>query len=804
MRLHLLYPNLKILFAVFFTISVWHIAGSQSTNGATLATKWTAQWLMPPDNPNGYGVYHYRRTFHLQTVPGMCYVNVSGDNRYELFVNGVRVCYGPARGDLNHWPYETVDIAPYLKKGKNVIAAINWNYGAMKHVAQISYKTGFILQAPMAYDSLMSTHYQKWLMYKNEAITPYRKNVPFGVTGVEDNIDGNLYPWGWETTDYDDTNWAKVTYQPDGGGYPKGYPVPFNGWALVPRTIPFMQDSLLTTFVIKRVKGFSNTSKNLKNITIPAHSKVSLLLDHTVLTNAYPMLQISGGKGAQMELVYAECLMDSAKAYGSDDFAVAKNNRNTVANLKAIGIADRFIADGGSKRTYRPLWFRNFRYIEIEIETASEPLVIDKIEALFTGYPLVEKAKFYSDKPQLSKIWQAGYRTARLCAHETYFDCPYYEQLQYIGDTRIQAIISYYVSGDDRLAKNAISQFVQSQTYEGLTRSSWPNNGLQYIPPFSLFWALMLHDLYWYRGDTTVVKEYIPNMLRVFDWHNQFIGEQGVLKNVPYWNFVDWPNEWKWDNKVGYGGIPEGGLGGVSAIVNLQYAYTLQKTAELLTRFGYEPLAQKNILLANHLIENIKKICLNPETGLLSDAPGSDKFSQHANLWLVLCNVIPKENQAEFMMKLLNDTSLIKCTVYYKYYLLQALKHADLGNLYLNNINEWSEMLDMGLTTFAERPEPTRSDCHAWSAHPLIDLLATVLGVEPAAPGFRKVKIAPQAGSFTRLSGQVPTPYGWIKVNLNKSKSKWKGTVVLPEECVGTLLLNNVETALNTGINVIK
>src|SRR5690606_28816680 len=108
-----------------------------------------------------------------------------------------------------------------------------------------------------------------------------------------------------------------------------------------------------------------------------------------------------------------------------------------------------------------------------------EPLVIERLSSEFTGYPFEENAAFESDDPVLSRIWETGWRTARLCAGETYYDCPYYEQLQYVGDTRIQALISLYVSGDDRLMRKAIRVFDDSRFSEGLTSSRYPTNTLQ-------------------------------------------------------------------------------------------------------------------------------------------------------------------------------------------------------------------------------------------------------------------------------------------------------------------------------------
>lgn len=144
-----------------------------------------------------------------------------------------------------------------------------------------------------------------------------------------------------------------------------------------------------------------------------------------------------------------------------------KGNRNEVEGKSAVGLTDYFYPDGGNLRLFRPLWLRTYRYIQVDIETKDEPLVLQDIYGMYTGYPFVENGSFGSNDISLNKIWDVGWRTARLCAHETYFDCPYYEQLQYLGDTRIQALISLYVDGDDRLMRKAIKMFDYSRTYEG-------------------------------------------------------------------------------------------------------------------------------------------------------------------------------------------------------------------------------------------------------------------------------------------------------------------------------------------------
>jgi hypothetical protein len=162
-----------------------------------------------------------------------------------------------------------------------------------------------------------------------------------------------------------------------------------------------------------------------------------------------------------------------------------EGNRNELEGKRLVGLTDLVLPDGEGGRVF-DLWWRTWRFLEIEVETADEPLVIDKLEAFATGYPFAEKGRFDAGDTMLARIWETGWRTARLCAHETYVDCPYYEQLQYVGDTRVQALISDAVSGDDRLARQAIEAYDHSRRSDGITSSRYPSNPPQYVPPFSL------------------------------------------------------------------------------------------------------------------------------------------------------------------------------------------------------------------------------------------------------------------------------------------------------------------------------
>ena len=120
-------------------------------------------------------------------------------------------------------------------------------------------------------------------------------------------------------------------------------------------------------------------------------------------------------------------------------------------------------------------------------------------------------------------------------------DTPYYEQLQYIGDTRIQALISYAVAGDDRLARQALAAFNDSRIPEGITRSRYPSSLPQTIPTFSLLWIGMLHDYWMYRPDPEPVRAIARRQRAPCSTGSRSYEQpDGLLDKLPWWSFIDW------------------------------------------------------------------------------------------------------------------------------------------------------------------------------------------------------------------------------------------------------------------------
>ena len=747
-----------------------------------------AEWISCPGiNAKAYGVYHFRKRFVLAAVPATFIIHVSADQRYRLFVNGKPVAFGPARGDLRNWNYETINLAPFLQKGDNLLAAQVWNMGSGAPAAQISAQTAFILQGNSEAESVVNTN-SSWRVLQNEAYSPEPfppSRLSSYIVGSCDSVNFARYPFQWESVACNDDTWQKPVIEPRARYYTEKR-------ILKASPIPPMEEKAEPIGNIVRVQG-ADSALLLKQfgsqglITIPAHTSVALLIDRKVLTTGYPEIGFSGGSNARVKIIYAESLFNDKKL---------KENRNQVAGKNIIGYYDVFQPDGGSQRLFRPLWMRTYRFIQLDITTGDEPLLLNHMQSVFTAYPFQQNAAFTASDKTLEDIFTVGWRTARLCANETYMDCPYYEQLQYVGDTRIQALISLYVSGDDRLMRNAIEQFHQSQMPDGLTMDAYPAGGGKFIPPFSLFWISLLHDYSRYRNDPAFLRNYLVPMEAILQWFERRLNpHSGMLGPLEFWNFVDWSFPYK--------GIPPGAMEGNSAILSLHYVYTLEQAADLCRQFGDSAKAAYHKTLAAGIRKATYTQCYDAGRSMLADAPDKRSFSQHANIWAVLTNCVEPSKQQAVMNLVLNDTALVSTSLYYRFYLTRALKKAGMGDRYLQTLEPWKQMMALGLSTFPETLEPNvRSDCHAWSASPCYDFLATVCGIETGGPGFTSVRIEPHLGNLRYAAGSMPHTAGTIAVDYKRNNASITATITLPEGLNGTFILNNIKKQLYSGRQV--
>jgi hypothetical protein len=107
-------------------------------------------------------------------------------------------------------------------------------------------------------------------------------------------------------------------------------------------------------------------------------------------------------------------------------------------------------------------------------------------------------------------------------------------------------------------------------------------------------------------------------------------------------------------------------------------------------------------------------------------------------------------------------------------------------------------------STWPEIPGNSRSDSHAWTAHPLYDLLTLAAGIEPASPGFATVRITPHLGNLPSLTAAFPHPEGLIHVQYRRQNSELDSVITLPPKLTGTFVFNAKTWPLHPGENKIQ
>jgi alpha-L-rhamnosidase len=771
---------------------------------------WAAQWITAAGVPQrDEVVLHFRKIIELPSLPEHFVVQVSADNQFLFLVNGKRVGSGPTLSELGHWRYETYDLVPFLRAGRNVLAATVWNFGTHAAIAQMSDRVAFLVHGEGDLERSADTD-ATWDVEQEKAITTQRPNLPgfYYAAAPGERLDASKFDWDWQSdSNSDQSEWTKAVTQGRGAlRWERDAP---NNWQLISDPLPPMEMKEIQTGRVVRTTGMpsldAETSAFPTTLTCAPDTKITILVDQGQLTTGYPALTVSGGGGSKIRLTYAEALYDDKGQ---------KGNRNQIKGKHILGVADEFLPNGSSGREFMPLGWRTWRYLQIDVDTADKSLEIQGLRTWFSAYPFEEKAYFRSDDGSLQSIWQIGWRTARLDAHDTYMDTPYWERLQYIGDTRIQAMISYAVAGDDRLARQAIIAFNHSRIPDGLTQSRYPSSLVQMIPTFSLLWVGMVHDFWMYRGDPGFTKAQLPGVETVMDWFLARQRPDGLLGKIPWWPFVDWGKDFQ-------DGEPPQDEDGQSAVLTLQFVEALRYAAELEQRYGDQHHAQTYREAAERASQAVWKLCWSPDYKLLADTPAQRHFSQHANILGVWLDVIPPAQQKAVMNELLLTSvepdqryqpkyhiqydqyqaipDMTLATYYFRYYLARALEHVGLGEWYLALLWPWREMVQLGLTTWAESPEPTRSDSHAWSAHPNFDLLTIVAGIHPQTPGFETVRIEPHLSGLAHLEAGMPTPRGMIEVKYTQASNGLDAVVNVPPNVSGELLARGQHIQLHGG-----
>ena len=754
----------------------------------------------------------FRNEFNVGKGDGTLVFDVSADERFYLMLDGEFVARGPNRGTVENWQYQTY-VVDALAEGPHVIEAVVWKIGDFGPLAQLSYRGGFVFKANGAYDAKLTTGKGSWKVGRLSGIRPIGKDKAAQAwgTGSQFEITG-CGPYSG-----DPSNWETPEVVRGGAGVkgPQIYGGRTSGWMLFPSQIPDQTEYPCVPGRVKAVaKGTEFRSLHVytedeakdtvdlaKPFTVPANTKMQLAWDLGRYYCAYPDVTLSGGKGAKFAICFAE-----ASHRGDNKLKTSEPDaRGLIVGRYLPAFGDTFVSDGRKGARFSAPWFRCGKWVRIDIATKDEPLTVDSVAIIESRYPVEMKSVFSApDDPSLGAIREISARAMQMCCHEMLFDCPFYEQQMYPGDTRVQLNVLSAMSRDDRIIKRAIEIYDLNTRDDGQCPFNFPTRGTQEGASYTLCYLLMYGDYVMNHADREWLKARLPGLRKSMAGMEYYENADGLLENIPGWNFMDWVVGWDGD-----GTAPGCRFGdGVNAELNLYWNLAMRSAALTERALGNELQAKYWEEKSEKLKRAIVKAFWDEKRGIFADTPAKNNFSEHAQALALLGDVLPKDKAETVFRHLVEDKDLKRCTVYFSYYLFETYFKFGRGDFFLKRLDLWRDYVKKGLTTTQEAPDSgkngqneSRSDCHAWGAHPIWFMQTGLAGIKPAAPFFEKVRVAPCPGGLKSLKATHPHPKGWIEVDLKFDGDKATGMVITPVP--GTFEFGGKTVELKAGINAI-
>jgi alpha-L-rhamnosidase len=734
---------------------------------------------------------YLRRTIQLDAIPATVPARVTADSRFVLFVNGVEVARGPARSIPERLAWTEVDLAPYLRAGRNAIATLVRFYGVPGpwwRPAAPSFLLGF---GSFAFES-PAIGVISDASWKGRA-APYRQDVLRGAAlpvPPTEILDGAAIPTGWNDAAFDDTDWLPAIELSAGTLSHNRTRIPVE-----PFTSPEPDEIAPLTAIPIELTELSRRSVAALNSDDPrgayptaepsADGPDTLVnFDAAMITLATPWAVVRGPAGSTVDLYCGEDM----RADGS-------------AETQPRQFAMRYILRGDGAERFESYEAVGFRYLSIVARTGAQ---IESAGAIERRYPRGDDAYFECDDPALNKIWRVGARTLELCSTDAFIDCPGREQRAWLGDSYIHALLTYTTNTDWRLVRRHLRICAHSRRGDGLLAMAAACDfsiSSTTIPDYSLHWIRALTRYFEYSGDAATVRELIPTAVGVVAAFERYRAPDGLIRAMPGWIFIDWAMTERAE---------------VTGALDALYAAALDDFASLAETVMADSRAAADARARAQQTRHAFELLWDDAAGVYVDAADRNgarrRVSQQTNAIAIVAGCAPRERWPRMLDYILDESrvvvtptisdnmaayrknrmdpadhmpfdvehDVVAAQPFFSHILHDAIVRAGRRDQIPARCMKWWPQIERGDTSFEEYWDArtgTGSRCHAWSATPTYDLTTWILGVRPAAPGYSRAEIAPQFGKLRHLEGRVPTPHGLIEVKLDREDG---GEVVIP------------------------
>jgi hypothetical protein len=754
----------------------------------------------------------FRRDFALARVPNRAPFYVTADQCYMLYVNGEYVSRGPARGYQAMWPYDEVDLAPYLVRGHNWIAVQAYNAGISTFQYIHRTAAGLLCAGKWGKTEVLSG--PGWLMRASPAHERDTGRLSIQIN-FQEHFDAQL----------DDRSWVwspkppKKGWRDAGGGRPFGV-MPWH--AVEPREIPNLGNEVLayqrtcTAAAGLCGEGFADWTnvthgfyaelKSLKwqpappgrlasdglSIGLPASGPKKLAavsMDLGQLGIGTLVVEAAGAEGGELiDFFFTEALNpDGSPVLGPPGSACGAS------------MAVRLRLRRGRTR-FESFQMLGHRYVVAIARDTRRPIRLN-LALRHTVYPFEIKGAFETDNPSVNGIHRICVRTQQVCALDSYVDTPWREQAQWWGDARVQAQNTFHISGDTRLLIRGIRSLARQEVPNGLTFGHAPTTAWGCVlPDFSLIWALTIWDYYYQTGDILLFVEQWPRIERLLAYFtDEARGPSGLLQyDERYWLFLDWCSIHK---------------DGTPTLLSLWYLLTLEKLATMACAAGMA--AEERWLSAVHRQQRqlILDKLLDRKAGLFRDGLAWNGkpvgvHSIHTQTLAILCGLEPERHPAMAAKVLLpylkgEEVAGAKPSSYWVTYVYGVMRSLGYGKEVVEHIlRHWGPMVPYGGTwEVFEGNIGGSSTSHAWAAHPIYHLVGTLGGVTQADVAWRRIGFAPllDVEGVNRVRAVVPTPQGQIQASWERAKGKTEVSLALPKGTEAEVRLPGIEPAAVTG-----
>lgn len=725
--------------------------------------KWV--WLAAPAP-----VALFRREVTVGRVPKQVLAAVSADNAYRLWVNGQLVARGPAdigmdyhRVPTGKWFYDTVDLAPYLKPGVNVLAAevffanlIGWEGSRGQG--------GFLLEAQglvatdTSWHTLPCTHWLKKGNWHYEAAAE---------------------PSGWRTAGFDATGWEAAHVQDDKWQPLVASELPARMEVIYPNLTLPSPPSPGRSSVAGKERGAEFLPLPQGGTTVWRRGlggEVRVRWDRVM--PAYLSFVVKGGKGATLVIEPNE-----PNAPG--------HHRMVTATL------------AGGVQTFELPFMDSFSVVNLSAQNVTEPLELIDVRATYVSQPLAYRGSFTCSDPALTRLWSVCRWATQICLQTHHLDSPHHQEpISDPGDYLIASLVNHYAFAQPALTRQ------DSRKYAWILEQCKNQN---FHTSYALLWLQMVLDYGDYTGDMALAQELAPPIHALLDTFTGYIGKNGIVSEAPNYMFLDWVDIAGFPGHHPPAVIGQGYLTAFfyRALADGIRVAELTKDINRVTR--YKRLRQE-------ISTAFERELWVPEKGLYRDGkpfqtsvkPGqwlpADKeietFTAHLQLLAVLYDLAPKERHAALVEKAITGPSFT-CQPYFMHFVFAAMAHAGVFERFApEQLQRWKVIEE---TQSLREMWNTGDLSHSWGATPLYQLSARVLGVQPLTPGFARFTVTPHPCGLDWAKGVVPTPHGEIQVAWRKQGEHLTLELTVPKGCIAEVKLPGASTMrpLGTGKHVL-